>query len=81
MAYGFESRSGYMFKKLNCKFRTGYDTTVTFDINQISIIASNVEKPAWNLVYLKGDGGSLSMINDEQRKEIEKQLQGNLELE
>lgn len=70
-----------MFKKLNCKFRTGYDTTATFDINQISIIDSSIENPGWNLIYLKGDGGSLFMINDEQRKEIEKLLQKNLELE
>ena len=34
-----------MFKKMNCKFKTGYSTVLTVDINKITAIASSVEKP------------------------------------
>jgi len=78
MAYGFESRSGYMFKKMNCKFTTGYNTVLTVDINKISAIASSVEKPGWHYIYLDQN---TFLIDDEQRKEIEKLLHKNLEVE
>lgn len=70
-----------MFKKLNCRFRTGTVTTATINLNQISAIASTNDYPGWNYVYLKGDSGAFFLVTDEQRKEIEKQLQSNLELE
>jgi len=67
-----------MFKKMNCKFTTGYNTVLTFDINKISAIASSVDKPGWHRIYLDQN---TFLIDDEQRKEIEKQLQSNLEIE
>lgn len=67
-----------MFKKMNCKFVTGYDTVLTFDINKISAIASSVDKPGWHRIYLDNN---IFLIDGEQRKEIEKQLQSNLEIE
>lgn len=67
-----------MFKKMNCKFTTGYDTVLTFDINKITAIAASVDKPGWHRIYLDNN---IFLINGEQRKEIEKQLQSNLEIE
>lgn len=67
-----------MFKKINCKFTTGYNTVLTIDVNKITAIASSVDKPGWHYIYLNDN---TFLINDEQRKEIERQLQGNLEIE
>jgi hypothetical protein len=67
-----------MFKKMNCKFTTGYNTVLTVNVNKITAIASSVEKPGWHYIYL---GDNKFLIDDEQRKEIEKQLQSNLEIE
>lgn len=67
-----------MFKKMNCKFITGYNTVLTVNVNKITAIASSVEKPGWHYIYLDNNR---FLIDDEQRKEIEKQLQSNLEIE
>ena len=64
-----------MFKKMNCKFTTGYDTVLTVNVNKITAIASSVEKPGWHYIYLDDNR---FLIDDEQRKEIIKVFEGGI---